>query len=186
MNAIEELVNEHEAIRLTLKILDRICNEIDHSRSIPNPADLEQLLEFFGVFVDRCHQSKEEDLLFPALEAVGISRTGGPIGVLLEEHEQGRQHVARMKRGLSDYRNGDPRALSTVNNEARAYIDLLSRHIQKENQVLFPLAARHLSAAAQNELKSGFDRIEETKIGAGRHEAFHRLLDRLEADYLTA
>ncbi len=184
MNPIQELIDEHEAVRLTLRILGRIGNEIDRDQRISNPADLEQLLEFFAVFVDRCHHSKEEELLFPALEAVGVSRTGGPIGVMLEEHAQGRRHVAGMKRGLADHLNGDPRALQTIKNHALSYIDLLSRHIHKENQVLFPLALHHLSPAEQAALKEGFDRIEETKIGAGRHEAFHRLLDRLEHAYL--
>ena len=49
------------------------------------PEHLDQLFEFFGVFVDRCHHGKEEALLFPALEAVGIGNNGGPIGVMLRE-----------------------------------------------------------------------------------------------------
>jgi hypothetical protein len=30
-----------------------------------------QLLEFFTVFVDKCHHGKEEELLFPAMEQAG-------------------------------------------------------------------------------------------------------------------
>jgi hemerythrin-like domain-containing protein len=186
MNPIEELVTEHEAVQLTLQILDRIQAEIENTGSIATPDDLAQLLDFFTVFVDRCHHSKEEELLFPALEAVGVSRAGGPIGVLLDEHAQGRQYVAGMKRAFSDYLAGHREAVQTIRTQAEAYTGLLRRHIDKENQVLFPLAARHLPPAKLAELKAGFDRIEETRIGAGRHEAFHRLLERLEAAYLDS
>jgi hemerythrin-like domain-containing protein len=184
MNPIEELVTEHEAVQLTLQILDRMQSDTAHTEKIATPDDLAQLLEFFTVFVDLCHHSKEEELLFPALEAVGVSRAGGPIGVLLDEHAQGRVHVAQMKRALSNYEDGHAHALEALREHATAYIDLLKHHIEKENQVLFPLAASQLSPGTMSELKIGFDRIEETKIGAGRHEAFHRLLDRLKAVYL--
>jgi hemerythrin-like domain-containing protein len=35
-------------------------------------------MEFLTVFVDKCHHGKEEEFLFPALEAAGIAREGGP------------------------------------------------------------------------------------------------------------
>ena len=34
-------------------------------------------------------------------------------------------------------------------------------------------------------MKTGFDRIETERIGVGRHEAFHRMLDDLEYAYLS-
>jgi len=73
-----------------LKILNRISHEIEKSSKIPNIEHVEQLFEFFSVFVDTCHHGKEEELLFPAMETVGISRESGPIGAMLGEHQQGR------------------------------------------------------------------------------------------------
>lgn len=69
---------------------------------------------------------------------------------------------------------------------ADASISLLNRHIDKENDVLFPMAVQHLSENKLAELKNGFDQIETDKIGAGKHEAFHRMLDILEDAYLKA
>jgi len=107
MSAIEELITEHEAVRMTLKILSRISREIEKTAKIPNPEHLDQIFEFFSVFVDKCHHGKEEELLFPAMEAVGISRDGGPIGLMLIEHQQGRNLVDKMKTALSQYLIGD-------------------------------------------------------------------------------
>jgi len=184
MNAIKELITEHEAVRMTLRILDRIGEEINKSAEIPNPEHLKQLFEFFSVFVDKCHHGKEEELLFPALEAVGISREGGPIGVMLNEHQQGRDLVAKMKSALSQYLNGDTGAARKLKGFADTYIALLNIHINKENNVLFPMAEQQLSENKLAELKKGFDKIETGKIGIGKHEEFHLMLDNLEGVYL--
>ena len=184
MNAIKELITEHEAIRLTLKILNRITSEIEKTEKIPYPEYLKQLFEFFSVFVDRCHHGKEEDLLFPALEAVGISRDGGPIGVMLNEHQQGRDLVSKMKHALSQYLNGDAGSAQKLKGSADAYIGLLNLHIDKENNVLYPMAIQHLSENKLAELENGFNRIETDRIGTGKHEEFHRMLNTLEDVYL--
>ena len=184
MNAIKELITEHEAVRTTLRIFKRITEEINKTEKISKPEHLEQLFEFFSVFVDKCHHGKEEELLFPALEVVGISREGGPIGVMLNEHQQSRDFVAKMKRALSQYINGDDGAAQKLKGSADAYIALLNIHIDKENNVLFPMAEQHLSENKLAELKNGFDKIETDKIGTGKHEEFHRMLDILENTYL--
>lgn len=186
MNPIEELKTEHEAVRQSLKILDRICLAIETSGEIADPAQLEQLFEFFSLFVDRCHHGKEEDLLFPAMEAVGISRQGGPIGVMLKEHQLGRDQVFNMKRALAQYREGRSEAARALARHARTYIELLHQHIDKENEVLFVIAARYLSSEKLVELKKRFDQIESQRIGAGKHEAFHRMLESLQEIYPEA
>jgi hemerythrin-like domain-containing protein len=184
MNAINELLEEHEAVRLTLEILKRIGQDIAKTGKIANLSHLEQLFDFFSTFVDRCHHTKEEDLLFPALEDVGISRDGGPVGVMLKEHQQGRDLVARMKAVVIEYQNGDPGAAHQFNRQAQDYVTLLEYHIDKENNVLFPMAADHLPESKLAELQKGFDRIETEKVGAGKHEAFHQMLDTLEKIYM--
>ncbi len=62
------------------------------------------------MFADQCHHGKEEDLLFPAMEAAGIPRESGPIGVMLEEHNIGRQYVRGMAEAVSGYRAGETQA----------------------------------------------------------------------------
>jgi hemerythrin-like domain-containing protein len=184
MQPIEDLKTEHEAVNITLKILDSICNTAEEAGEISNPEHVGQLIDFFKTFVDKCHHGKEEGLLFPALEGVGVSREGGPIGVMLKEHRQGRDLVAKMNVALAQYSEGNREAVSDLIQYARAYIALLTQHIEKENKVLFPMADRHLSREKQVELWEGFETIEKEKIGAGKHEAFHRMIESLEKFYL--
>ncbi|MEJ2640486.1 MAG: hemerythrin domain-containing protein [Desulfosarcinaceae bacterium] len=184
MNAIDELIAEHEAVRTALKILECIAERADTDKDQINLTHLEQLFDFFAVFVDRCHHGKEEELLFPALESVGVSRDGGPVGVMIREHQQGRDLVAGMKAATIRYRNGDAGALLDLIRHAEDYVTLLNYHIDKENDVLFDLARRHIPEAQLASIKTGFDRIESERIGAGRHEAFHAMLSELEQTYL--
>jgi len=184
MQPIKDLKMEHDAVRLTLSVLDEICQRIEKSEEIIDLRHLDQLVEFFMVFVDKCHHGKEEELLFPALENVGVSRKGGPIGVLLHEHQQGREYVQAMNAALAQYTKGDRRVVNEFVKTAREYINLLDQHIDKENNVLFSLAEKHLSAREQARLWQGFELIETQKIGAGKHDEFHKMLENLEGVYL--
>lgn len=184
MNPIAQLKNEHEAVRTALAILEKLTVALEHSASADTCEDIDSLLEFLQVFVDRCHHNKEEQMLFPALEEVGIGRDGGPIGVMLAEHRQGREAVQGMAAALQRCRREELGAAALFAGHARAYGELLDRHIDKENNVLFMLAERHLSPKQLILLESGFDRLEEEEIGTGRHEAFHRMLDDLATRYL--
>ncbi|UCD80418.1 MAG: hemerythrin domain-containing protein [Desulfobacterales bacterium] len=184
MNPIEELKTEHQAVKLTLKILNKINQKIEGTGKPANPDHMEQLLEFFSVFVDTCHHGKEEDMLFPAMEQIGFSKDNGPIGILLYEHQVGRTYVDSMKNALSDCKKGNDKALKKFVQNAKCYIALLNGHIDKEDNVLFPLAENNLSKEKQAELYEGFEKIEVERIGVGKHDEFHKLLDQLVKIYL--
>jgi hemerythrin-like domain-containing protein len=103
---------------------------------------------------------------------------------MLEEHRQGRELVGAMAAAVKQYRQGEAAAAARFSDAAKAYIDLLNRHIEKENNVLFSIAGQHLSKNTLSELKKGFDRLETEEIGIGRHAEFHRMLENLEKEYL--
>jgi hemerythrin-like domain-containing protein len=65
MNAIDELIIEHEAVRQALAILKSLGRRIKTTGKISSSDHVEQLFDFFSIFVDRCHHGKEEGLLFP-------------------------------------------------------------------------------------------------------------------------
>lgn len=183
MKPIDELREEHQAVRMTLRVLETLCQRLERPGETVDLQHIGQLLEFFSVFVDKCHHGKEEELLFPSLEAVGVPREGGPIGVMLQEHQMGRDYVRKMSDAVSKLESSEVNARFT--SLARGYINLLDQHIHKEDNVLFPLAEERLSELKQSELSRGFERIETERIGVGRHEEFHRMLDHLQEVYLS-
>jgi hemerythrin-like domain-containing protein len=167
MNATEQLRAEHEGILTMLQILERICEQMSSGKRADS-SHLDQIIEFLQVFADRCHHGKEEDILFPALEKTGIPRDGGPIGVMLSDHDHGRQYIRAMQKALEELEKGQE-GIDGFVRAARGYIELLRSHIMKENNVLFVMAERNLSGEEQARLFDSFEILEQEKVGAGKH-----------------
>jgi hemerythrin-like domain-containing protein len=182
MDPIADLRNEHRGVETMLGIIEKLTAQLAKTQNI-NTNDLDSILEFLTVFVDQCHHGKEEKFLFPALEASGMPRDQGPIGVMLQEHEQGRQLVAELRQAADKLVSGDSKAGKTIENKGMEYVDLLYRHIEKEESVLFHMADDLLSPGKKHELWDAFEKLEKERIGPGRHEAFHQLLERLDQTY---
>jgi hemerythrin-like domain-containing protein len=183
MKATGALKHEHEAIKLMLQIMEAACVQIETEKKV-HVADVDEMIDFLKVFADQCHHGKEENILFPCLEKAGIPREGGPIGVMLAEHEQGRKYIANMGRALTDYEDGAATGLTDLVENIRSYAELLEQHINKENNVLFAMADRVLTEETQDELFEEFEELEEDVIGRGKHEELHKRLERLSGTYL--
>ncbi len=179
MRPTEILKEEHKEIRRMLKILgvarEKLKNGEDVGRDV-----FEKILEFIKVFADKCHHGKEEDILFPAMEIAGIPRESGPIGVMLFEHNVGREAVKNMKEGIEEFFNGNENARNKIIENAEKYIELLDSHIYKEDNILYPMADMHLSEEEQRELLEKFKEVEKKIIGEGTHQSFLELLENLE------
>lgn len=182
MKATQQLKEEHQGVLLALSILEKINKKLKKGEKV-NPEHLEQLLDFIRVFVDKCHHGKEEDLLFPAMEKAGVLKDGGPIGMMLEEHDLGRNYVKDFAKSLEEFKKGDVRAASKIIKSTSGYIALLKEHIDKEDNILYMIADVHLPPKKQKELLGEFEKVEEEKIGKGKHEAFHKMLDNLSKIY---
>ena len=141
MKPTEILSGEHRVIEQVLAALGAIVREAKSAGKLDEPS-ARDAVAFFRNFADRCHHGEEEAHLFPALEAKGFPREGGPTGVMLREHDEGRSHVRGMDQNIAAAAAGDPAALKQFSDHAESYIALLREHIYKEDHILFQLADR--------------------------------------------
>jgi len=185
MKPTQELIAEHNAVLMALQILEKVETALA-ANDAQAAEDLGQLLDFLRVFVDRCHHGKEEDVLFPEMERRGARRDGGPIGVMLMEHEVGRGHVRAMSEALGRLRRSDAGAVTAILESARAYRELLRAHIHKEDNILFPMADRLVPDEAAAKVVEQFAIIERDRVGEGKHEAYHAMLHTLRERYGVA
>lgn len=181
MNAIQVLRNEHEAILRMLDGLDLLSKKLLGNVPVSTHT-LNGYLEFFRLFADRCHHGKEEDVFFPLLERRGIPREGGPIGVMLFEHDHGRELLQEMTAAAGDYEKDPQSASRRWVRAAQQYSQLLREHIMKENNILFLMAERVLSPEEQSSLAEDFEKAEIEKMGAGTHERLHKRMEELLAE----
>ncbi len=172
MNPTETLKHEHKIVLLVLKGAERIARTIKEG----GKADIEtvnRMVDFFRNFTDRCHHSKEEKRLFPRLEERGVPNQGGPIGAMLQEHELGRARVRAIADAADKATAGDASAPAVLAENLSAYVELLRAHINKEDNVLFPMGDRVLTGEDKRELSEAFEKIEAEEMGEGTHEQYH-------------
>ena len=104
MKPTEVLVDEHNAIIEMLGVVEEVNRRLETGEKVES-SDLLDIVDFIQGFADACHHNKEEGILFPAMEAAGIPMRGGPIGVMLQEHEQGRAYARAMKEAAANIEN---------------------------------------------------------------------------------
>jgi hemerythrin-like domain-containing protein len=172
------LSDEHRVIEQVLACLERLSENAEKQGRLDAPSAREAV-DFFRNFADRCHHGKEETHFFPAVEAKGFPREGGPTGVMLYEHDLGRGHVRVMDGSIDAAAGGDPEALRRFIDNARAYVELLRQHIDKEDRCLFAMADQALGAEDQRRLLEAFEKIEAEEVGAGTHEKYLEVANRL-------
>lgn len=181
MNATQDLERDHTLIVRALDVLDALASRVESG----DPAPLKQtmdLLSFFRDYADRYHHMKEEDHLFPALEARGMPRGGGPIAVMLHEHDAGRGMLEALFGAAPDLAASD-KARARFADVARSYVQLLGDHIHKENNVLFVMAGRLLDGAEDKRLCEAFARSRAATIGEPGYEAQWALIAAMERAY---
>jgi hemerythrin-like domain-containing protein len=76
---------------------------------------------------------------------------------MLSEHEIGRGLIARMADAAGKWNAGDVAGLAAFGSAAAEHANLLRAHIQKENQILFPMAERFLDAGTKDDLVAQFE-----------------------------
>ncbi len=175
-----ELKAEHRVIKRMLVVLEKLVREMERGAP-PRTSLLAQGVEFFRLYADACHHAKEEDLLFPVLERRGVPREGGPIGVMLEEHRIGRSLVARMAAALDGFDADEGKAAQDEFCEAASsYLQLLTQHIYKEDNILFEIGDQVMAGADQVQLAAGFCDVACRDFDGKTREQLEAIADELE------
>jgi hemerythrin-like domain-containing protein len=182
MQATEILSQEHRVIEQVLNCLEKFVDRAEAGGSC-DWWDAGQMYAFFRDFADRCHHAKEEDCLFPKLEARGFNPEAGPTGVMRSEHAQGRRFLSMMKKGIEAGARGDRHALNVFARNARGYLELLRAHIHKEDHCLFPMADQTLGVRDQDEMLREFANVEHKPGFEEAHEKYLVLADSLAEKY---
>ena len=164
MTPTDILKTEHRAIEVVLECLMRIAQQAEQGGQL-DTASAAQAIEFLQAFADARHHVKEERLLFEQLVARGWQRDGGPIGVMIADHEEGRALIRKLVMSRDAAAAGAASAAKEFARNAEAYVNLLRGHIRREDLVLFARADLALAPADQASLLAAFERAD------AQHEA---------------
>lgn len=174
----QTLKHEHQIILMVLDAAEREVGRIQDGGTV-NADTLEKIVDFFRNFADRCHHAKEETQLFAKMQERGMPGDRGPIAVMLVEHDEGRRRVRAVAEALSQAKKGDSLAIASLKENLLAYVQLLRAHIDKEDDILYPMADQLFTPEDQRALTEAFEKIEAEEIGEGVHDKYHRLAHEL-------
>ncbi|MFV0554652.1 MAG: hemerythrin domain-containing protein [Mangrovibacterium sp.] len=157
----QTLKDEHQNILRVLQVAEQKCTDMEHGKAIDSDFFL-RLFDFISIYADKFHHAKEEDVLFKAMLENAQHLHCNPVPVMLYEHDEGRKFLQEMRHALAQ--NQKQELLFAT----RCYIDLLSNHIYKEDQVLYPMAEEAISeeekqlvnqqyAESEKRVKAAFD-----------------------------
>lgn len=184
MNSIALMVEEHEFISRMLKVIRKACLGIMQGEAICYE-DFNQMIDFVKNYADDHHHGKEEKFLFKAMEeelgALGqkLIRNG-----MLVEHDLGRLYMSDLKAALERTKAGDEESKLDVIANAMSYTHLLTRHIAKENEVVYTFGERQLSKDILEAIHEKTRVFEEEAMKKGIQAKYKTLLETLEGKYL--
>lgn len=141
---LKQLVDEHVLIKKWIALIPRVV-EVFSLNSAEDRQLIQEGVHFIRSYADRFHHAKEEDILFKYFdENSDILRT------MLEDHVKGRGHARAILEAL------EKKDRQGVVEHLTAYQELLTEHIKKEDEILYPWMDRGLSVKQVGELHSKF------------------------------
>ncbi len=170
------LMNDHQTT-------EKVFEAVERALAGPGapPADLlRDAARYFTEYVDGCHNRKEEEHLFPLVEQRGIPRHGGPLAVMLMEHEQNRHILPSLVQLIDEYIAGDASVLDRLRETFAAYASLMKNHFWKENDILYPMARRVMSEADAQGVVAGIEAVEGS-VGPDTRAKYYALAERIVA-----
>lgn len=174
----EYLVAEHEMIERAMAVLKEQLLKIPELGE--NLVKLRRAIDFLLEFGDKIHNKKEEDHLFPLMEERGIPRTGGPLGVMLMEHEAERKLLTTMLMQLGSLAGASAVERVRFKNEGMEYLSVRAEHIWKENDILYPMARRVFQEQDNGRLLTAFAKINTDTYGGEAWAKFNQMVSEVE------
>jgi len=181
MSPTDNLMSEHDDIKELLKIMSKIAGNIK-SNNVFYTSDVEDIIEFLNFFIEKSHHGKEE-VYYPKLESYGVLKDTDLLSVMMDEHTLSRNYLKDIYTcvencKVGNYFSGEMLAESLIN-----YVLVIENHMQKEENIIFPLADRMLSDEKQDEISKEFEKVEESLVQHGFQVHYHDLLIKLQLKY---
>jgi len=181
MKATDILMEEHRVIERVLGVLEIAAGRAERGDPV-RPGLFLDAADFIMNFADGSHHHKEEDVLFKVMIDVGMPMEGGPIAVMLSEHEQARAYTRRLREAAERWEQGDDLARKQVAQAATSYAMLLRQHIAKEDRILFPMADQAIPASRQGQVLDDFANVESDEERSAVHAKYIGMAESLERE----
>lgn len=144
--ALTIIRDEHRTIGAILHGMDHLVREIRVNKKKIDPRVFHAMLYYLDTFSERMHHPKEDRHLFKAMRERS-TEADALIAELEDEHARGEESLRRLAQSLIRYEEGGDKEFPAFEREVENFVRNYRDHIRKEEDLLFPLAQKVLTAA---------------------------------------
>jgi hemerythrin-like domain-containing protein len=166
---IKKLVDEHVLIKRWIALIPKVVNDLDVETEEGRQLILKGI-DMIRSYADKFHHAKEEEILFKYFD-----ENSDILKVMHEDHTHARGLVKAMLDAL------ERRDQKTIAENLMAYRDLLTEHIRKEDEILYPWMDNQLSTRQVGELFAKFAEADQ-QMGFSP-DKYEHLIDQLEIKF---
>jgi hemerythrin-like domain-containing protein len=170
-------MHEHRLIERMLGLLRKEASRIQNGELVDS-LFVEQAVDFFRTFADRCHHGKEEDILFRELRSKPMSEPHRmTMNELIEEHVQGRRLVSWLEEANHSLAyGGEGSAAGDVHAAMDALLTFYPNHIEKEDKRFFHPIMDHFTREEMDAMLEEYDAFEKELL----HEKYKGMIEGFE------
>ena len=170
------LMIEHRLIERMITLIKQKLGQIESTNQV-DPLFIDTVVDFIGIYADRTHHGKEEDILFKKLENKQMSDQDRRImDELVDEHALGRKTTKELVEANAQYRVGEKIALAVIVSKLKKLVNFYPKHIEKEDKLFFPSYMKYFSDEEDQLMLEEFYEFDREMI----HEKYKSVLKELE------
>jgi hemerythrin-like domain-containing protein len=166
---IQKLVDEHVLIKRWIALIPKVVNDLDVETEEGRQLILKGI-DMIRSFADKFHHAKEEEILFKYFD-----ENSDILKVMHDDHTQARGLVKAMLDAL------ERRDQKNIAENLMAYKELLTEHIRKEDEILYPWMDNQLSTRQVGELFVKFTEADQ-QMGFSP-DKYEHFINQLEIKY---
>jgi hemerythrin-like domain-containing protein len=176
MEPIGVLMKEHRLIERMLRLLETECNDMKKTKKI-NTDFLKGSIEFFQMYADKNHHSKEEEILFFALDKKKMNFEHRRImSKLIEDHKTARITLNALNLAANRYSLNDKNVYSEIVFSIDRLLTLYPKHIELEDKHFFYPAMTYFTEEERNQMLEEFFEFD----AHFDHERYQRMVEEYE------
>lgn len=176
--AIEE---QHRSIGAVIHGLQYLTQAAVARGTAPDVVLLRAMLSYIREYPERLHHPAEDRTLFARLRQ-RTREADALVGELEAEHAQGESRLDALAAALRRVEDGEPDGAAQLASLVREYADFHWAHMRKEEERVFPIAARILLDEDWTAIEEAFGSHGDPRFGAEDvADGFRKLFSRIVA-----
>ena len=176
--ALSIIRNEHRTIAAILHGLMYLVQEIRMKKKKINPRVFHAMLYYLDTYSERMHHPKEDRFLFKAMRERS-TEAEALIADLERDHAGGETALRALSQALIRYEEGGEKEFPGFEREVESFVHNYRDHMRKEEDVLFPLARKVLTAADWSILDVTFGENRDPLFGGNDTRDYEKLFTRI-------